>query len=317
MIGASAGGIPPLVQIVSALTPEMAVSVLIVTHRAASRSDVDLLAALLNRGSTLQVQRGENGAKIERGIAYVAPPQVQMQVEGGRIRVHPQSHDRPHSRAIDALFRSAAEEYGARVIGVILSGMLDDGSAGCWSVRKHGGVTIVQAPAESRYASMPRSAMHAVPVHHCLPPAEIPPMLVELARTPPPRAPQHRARVLVVEDEKIVAMNLESRLRDLGYDVVGSIAHAEEVLDVAAATSPDVVLMDVHLAGEMRGTEAAALLWERLRTPIVFLTAYGDEHTFAEARRAMPVAYITKPYRSPDVHMALQLALDRRDSGQG
>jgi len=119
-------------------------------------------------------------------------------------------------------------------------------------------------------------------------------------------------KVLIVEDERIVALSLENRLRGLGYEVVACVGSGEAAVEVAASTLPEVVLMDIHLAGSMRGTEAARLIWERLQVPVVYVTAYADAATLDEIKATEHYGYIVKPFRSVEIHAAIQLAINRR-----
>src|SRR5206468_2897234 len=112
---------------------------------------------------------------------YVAPPDHHLLVEAGRVRVTRGPKENRFRPAVDPLFRSAALAYGPRVVGVILTGALDDGAAGAWAVKACGGVAVVQDPEEALFSSMPRSAMRLARVDHCLRLAEIPPLLARLA----------------------------------------------------------------------------------------------------------------------------------------
>jgi chemotaxis response regulator CheB len=195
---------------------------------------------------------------------------------------------------------------------VLLSGMLRDGTAGCWEIRRLGGVTIAQDPNEAEYPSMPQSAMQGVPVDYCLHVAGIAVKLKELVAgvaTPPA---SRAARVMIVEDEWLLASELERQLTDLGYTVVATVASGEQALGIASSATPDIALMDVGLAGRMKGTEAAVHLWEQFQVPIVFLTAHADQETLAAAQASMPYAFLAKPYNAGQLHSAMQLALGRR-----
>ena len=133
---------------------------------------------------------------------------------------------------------------------------------------------------------------------------------------PADEAAQYAPRILIVEDERIIAMNLKTRLTELGYSVVASVSSGEAALGSFVNTSPDIVLMDIHLAGKMTGTEAATVIWEQYGIPIVYLTAYSDEETVKSAKPSMPYAYIVKPYRPAEIHAAIQLAFARREREQ-
>jgi chemotaxis response regulator CheB len=190
--------------------------------------------------------------------------------------------------------------------------MLHDGTEGCWEIRKHGRVTIVQDPGEAAYPSMPQSAMKNVAVDYCIRIPEIAGKLEEFVAgvASPPRS--QKARVMIVEDEWLLASELERQLTDLGYTVVATVASGEQALAIAASVIPDIVLMDVGLAGRMKGTEAALHLWKKFQLPIVYLTARSDQATLAMAQPSMPYAFLAKPHTVGQIHSALQLALGRR-----
>jgi two-component system chemotaxis response regulator CheB len=125
-----------------------------------------------------------DGEAIEPGRLYVAPPDRHLLLEHQRIRLTRGPKENRFRPAIDPLFRSAALAYGSRAVGVVLTGSLDDGTAGLWAIKDRGGVAIVQNPDEALYPSMPRSAMTNVAVDYCLPIDEIAPTLVRLSAQP-------------------------------------------------------------------------------------------------------------------------------------
>jgi len=144
----------------------------------------------------------------------IAPRQAQLTIERDKLRVDTAMKTRP-LRTVDALFKSAAQAYGERVVGVILSGMQDDGTEGCREIRKHGGITIAQDPIEAEYSSMPDSAMRDTVVHYCLPAAEIANKVRELVTGASAPSISQNARVMIVEDEWMLASRLERQLTDL------------------------------------------------------------------------------------------------------
>jgi PAS domain S-box-containing protein len=117
------------------------------------------------------------------------------------------------------------------------------------------------------------------------------------------------AKILVVEDESIVAMDIKNRLKRLGYDVPSIALAGEEAVEKAAKICPDLVLMDIKLKGEMDGIEAARQIHERLDIPIVYLTAFSDEDTLQRAKITGPFGYIIKPIEDRELHVALDIAL--------
>jgi len=285
-----------------------------VLHRSPVRSETRHLLPILAQNAELKVEIAEDGQKFCCGHVYLAPSDSHVLVERGLIRLERSPVENHHRPCIDVLFRSAALSYGRRVIGVLLSGMLSDGTAGMWQIWKHGGVTMVQDPDEAPYPDMPKSALAAVPVDCCLPLEQIAQSLISLTRKQPNAPPingSRSARVLIVEDERLLKLNLEERLGTLGYEVVGSASSGEEALQLASGSAPDVVLMDIYLAGKMSGTEAARQLWNQYQIPVVYLTAFTDEKTLDAVKNSNPYGYIVKPYHPEQVHAALQLALDR------
>lgn len=180
MVGASAGGVEALSRLVAGLPADLPAAVFIVLHVPAQSQSA--LPTILGRAGALPVAHAINGMTIQPGHVYVAPPDHHLMLEPGRVRVVRGPQENRHRPAIDPLFRSAAVAYGSRVIGVILSGTLDDGSAGLIAVKARGGVAVVQDPADAVYPDMPRNAMKYTEVDYCLPIADIPPLLLQLAR---------------------------------------------------------------------------------------------------------------------------------------
>jgi PAS domain S-box-containing protein len=115
--------------------------------------------------------------------------------------------------------------------------------------------------------------------------------------------------ILVVEDERVIARDLEASLRMMGYNVIGTTATGEDCLERADARRPDLVLMDVRLAGALDGIETAEQLQARFDIPVVYLTAYADEHTVARARDTSPQGYVVKPFRAGELRSAIEIAL--------
>jgi PAS domain S-box-containing protein len=118
-----------------------------------------------------------------------------------------------------------------------------------------------------------------------------------------------RAKILVVEDESIVALNIQNRLNGLGYAVVGTISCGESAIEAAGKTSPDLVLMDIKLKGKIDGIEAAGQIRSRFSIPVVYLTAYTDDETLNRAKLTEPYGYILKPFESRDLCTTIEIAL--------
>jgi len=118
-----------------------------------------------------------------------------------------------------------------------------------------------------------------------------------------------RPRILLVEDERIVALAMQRCLTRLGYDVVGSASHADEAMMLARTVEPDVVLMDIHLRDGADGIETARAIRAERDVPVVFLTAHSDDGTIARAASAGAAGYVIKPYEERELHARIAAAL--------
>lgn len=178
VIGCSVGGVEALQRLVRGLPSGFPAALLVVLHVAPQSTSV--LPDILSRAGSLPARHARDGESMRRGHIYVAPPDNHLMVEDGRLRVAHGPKENRHRPAIDPLFRSAAHWYGPRVIGVVLTGSLDDGTAGLLSIKKRGGVAIVQDPEDALCAEMPRSALEAVEVDYVAEIDRIPELLREL-----------------------------------------------------------------------------------------------------------------------------------------
>jgi two-component system chemotaxis response regulator CheB len=185
VIGGSAGSIEPIVQLLSQLPSDLPATLFAVIHIPSEGTGI--LPQILQRRSTLDVLHPSDGQPIRAGQVYVAPPDHHLLVKRGKVRVTRGPKENRFRPAIDPLFRSAAAAYQQRVVGVLLSGALDDGTFGLMLVKKQGGLAIVQHPEEALMPSMPLSAIQNVEVDHILRVEQIAPLLMELARTPLPQ----------------------------------------------------------------------------------------------------------------------------------
>jgi two-component system chemotaxis response regulator CheB len=157
VVGASAGGLPALQRLVASLPPKLDAAVFIVLH--SSPSAPSHLAAILQRFTDLPVSQPNDGDSIHIGRICVARPDYHLVLDGDTVRLTRGPRENRNRPAIDALFRSAAFSHASRVVAVVLTGALDDGTAGLWSIRDRGGTAIVQDPAEADFPSMPQSAI--------------------------------------------------------------------------------------------------------------------------------------------------------------
>ncbi len=179
VIGASAGGFEVVVDIASQLPADLPVPVFLVMHIPAY--EPSYMPEILNKAGPLPAVHPKDGAKVEPGFVYVAPPDRHLLIDDGHVAVKKGPKENGFRPSIDALFRSAAYSYGLGTIGVVLSGALHDGTSGLWTIKRLGGVAIVQDPHEAEYASMPRSALEYVEADYMVRSAEIAPLLTRLA----------------------------------------------------------------------------------------------------------------------------------------
>jgi diguanylate cyclase (GGDEF)-like protein/PAS domain S-box-containing protein len=119
----------------------------------------------------------------------------------------------------------------------------------------------------------------------------------------------NRRRILVVEDERLVAKHIENMVRGLGYDVAGVAATGEDAIRIALETVPDLVLMDIMLRGDMDGIGASEQIWDKAAIPVVYLTAYADEATLERAKVTDPFGYLLKPFEERELYTAIEMAL--------
>lgn len=199
-IGASAGGVEALRGIARDLPADLSAIVLVVMHMGAQSPG--LLPEILARAGPLPVQHAADGEVLAPGRIYTALPDHHLLVEAsGRARLSRGPKENMFRPAIDPLFRSAAHAFGSRVIGVVLTGALDDGTAGLWTIKRHGGIALVQDPKDAMVSSMPLSALRYVDVDHCLPVAQIGSRLASLAAGPLPLPSQPEVREMDTESK--------------------------------------------------------------------------------------------------------------------
>jgi CheY-like chemotaxis protein len=117
------------------------------------------------------------------------------------------------------------------------------------------------------------------------------------------------AHILIVDDERLIVLDLQRRLARLGHTVIGIADSGSEAIRKAAARRPDLVFMDIHLRGDMDGIDTAAHLRAQLHLPIIFLSSCGDDETVARAQRTLPLDYLRKPFDTQSLQRALQRAL--------
>jgi two-component system chemotaxis response regulator CheB len=191
VIGASAGGVEVLTRIVKGLPADLPAAICIVLHVAPGSPS--MLAHILGRAGQLPCRSARDGERLRQGVILVAPPDHHLVVEDGKVRVTVGPRENGHRPAIDVLFRSAATALDRRVVGVVLSGTRDDGSAGLAVIKANGGATIVQDPKEAMYAGMPASAIANVAVDAIVPSELVAGTIAAMVKGtgPPPDAGSH------------------------------------------------------------------------------------------------------------------------------
>jgi two-component system chemotaxis response regulator CheB len=182
-IGTSSGGVDALKRLVAALPADYRGAIFIVMH--ISPEAHSELPGILTRAGPLPAVAATDQMPIQHGRIHVAPPDFHLLLERGLLRVVQGPRENRHRPAIDPLFRSAAWAYGPRAVGVVLTGNLDDGTAGLWAIKSCGGTTIVQEPNEADHPAMPMNALMHNRVDHRLPLEGIAALLTRLAREAP------------------------------------------------------------------------------------------------------------------------------------
>jgi two-component system chemotaxis response regulator CheB len=186
-IGASAGGIEALSELVASLPADLPATILVVQHLQAGFSST--LPELLTARGKLKATHALHGEKIVPGRIYVAPPDNHIVVRRGYLNVVRGPKENNHRPSVDVLFRSASAAYGPGVVGVVLTGFLDCGTAGLLSIKARGGLAVAQDPADAREPEMPRSAIAHAQVDHVAPLREMAALIARLVAQPPGARP--------------------------------------------------------------------------------------------------------------------------------
>lgn len=176
VIGTSAGGVDALCELTKHLPENLDASLFVVMHIGAK----SMLPEVLSRCGNLPAVAAQNNKPYQRGCVYVAPPQCHLLIKDHKTVLTRGPRENGHRPAADVLFRSAARTHRDKVVGVVLSGGRDDGSAGLFAIKARGGVAIVQDPNEATTPNMPENALNMVDVDFCLPVRQIAKLLVQL-----------------------------------------------------------------------------------------------------------------------------------------
>jgi two-component system chemotaxis response regulator CheB len=191
VIGASAGGVEAIATLLRDMPREVPAAFFVVSH--VLPESANHLVDTLNTRGPLTAKHARDGEEFRHGFVYVAPPDRHLLVKRDHVRVSRGPRENRWRPAIDPLFRSAAVAHGPRVVGIVLTGMLDDGTAGLLAIKRCGGIAIVQDPDDAEFAEMPQTVLANVEVDHSLPLSDMPPVVSGLisermthAVAPPP-----------------------------------------------------------------------------------------------------------------------------------
>jgi two-component system, chemotaxis family, protein-glutamate methylesterase/glutaminase len=214
VIGASVGGVETLSNLVAQFPEDLPATIFVVQHILPTATG--RLAQILDRAGPLPATQAQDGASFEPSHIYVAPPDHHLLVKQGCLRVTRGLRENRVRPAIDPLFRSAAVAYGARVVGVVLTGMQNDGTAGLLAIKRCGGIAMVQDPTDALYPDMPRSALESVEVDYCLPVLKMGTVLYRLAQELPVETPPIPEDLLIEVDIAEDPTDSRSRIEELG-----------------------------------------------------------------------------------------------------
>jgi two-component system, chemotaxis family, protein-glutamate methylesterase/glutaminase len=204
VVGASAGGVTALKAFVNGLPADFTGSVFVVLHIPPHAQTN--LPWILSRAGHIKAIQPRDGEEIKPGMIYVAANDHHLLLEKGKVVVKKGPKENRFRPSIDALFRSAAYVYGARVIGIILSGFLNDGTSGLWSIKRMGGTTIIQQPDDAEYPQMPQNVLEYVEVDHTIPAADMGHLLQKLITEDANKAPKlSAAEIKLLKMEVIIA----------------------------------------------------------------------------------------------------------------
>ena len=215
VIGTSAGGMSASVKLLQQLTADFPAPILLVMHISGDASG-NMLLNVLNSGSRLTCVHPTHGQRLQKGYVYLALPDHHLMVtEDGHVQVTKGARENRSRPAIDPLFRSAAVAFGSRVIGIVLTGYLDDGTAGLVAIHRCGGTCIIQDPKDAEYPDMPKNALNQVDADFCLPIEEMGSALINILNRP------FKRKVKIPKD-----IQLEAHIAER---VVGDLASVNEL----------------------------------------------------------------------------------------
>jgi two-component system, chemotaxis family, protein-glutamate methylesterase/glutaminase len=302
VIGASAGGIEALRELVRGLPATFPAPLCVVLHLAPDSPG--LVPQILGRAGPLRAVHPSDRQRLEAGTIYVAPPDHHLLVEPGRLRVTKGPRENRFRPAIDPLFRSAAQVYGPAAIGVVLTGNLDDGTAGLWTLKQMGGTAVVQDVKDAMFPSMPASAAHHVDVDYSVPLGQMPGLLGQLVR----QAPGTTQRAVPKATHVEIDVSKGANPREIGFEAIampsrfacpechGVLLQLKEGSRIrfrchtGHAYSPASLLADIDqgiqsaMASSLRAVEEGIILLDQLATHL--REAHGTSADSLEAASA-------------------------------
>lgn len=201
VIGASSGGLEALMRLIPQIPRDLRASIFLVMHLPVSPPS--LLHSILQPKTSWPVLPAVDGGALRHGVITAAVNDRHLLFDGERVRLSKGPRENRSRPSIDATLRSAAAQFGPRVIGVVLTGNLDDGTAGLWAVKDRGGVSIAQSPAEAEFPSMPRNAVAHASVDHVVDLAELPELLERLTQEEVTPLPHSTATATLTIENRI------------------------------------------------------------------------------------------------------------------
>ncbi len=297
VIGASWGGLHAVGRVLAGVPDEVDLPIVVAQHRHPDSLDATL-RGLLGSEIGRPVVDVEDKLPIEAGRVYLAPPDYHLLVERGSFALSVDERVKFARPSIDVLFHSAADAYGAGVIGVILTGANEDGAAGLAEIKERGGVAIIQDPAGAARRAMPDAAIAATVADAVLPLDEIGAVHLRALRPTGGEDGGLVANVLLVDDRPENLVALDAILEPLGQNLLHA-GSGEDALRQLLHHEVAVILLDARMP-DLDGFETAALIKQRERTkhiPIIFVTAISkdEEHVF-RGYSAGAVDYVFKPF---------------------
>jgi two-component system chemotaxis response regulator CheB len=215
VIGASAGGIAAIKKTIGGLSKNIDGAVIVVLH-VSQQSNCSIIASILQKSTDLNCVTAEDGAMLQKGFLYLAPSGYQLMIKDNRIMLTQGPYENKYRPSIDVLFRSAALYFRNRVIGIILTGLLEDGTSGMTAIKKGGGICIVQDPLDASFSDMPESVLNKIKPDFILPVEEICDVINKLLlKMLPPELPVVRETELEVKIVENMITN-NSNLKIIG-----------------------------------------------------------------------------------------------------